>query len=423
MNALGRRIGFLLLLVGILSTAIQGYRNEPSASLLSSSVDSNLGVDMDLVQTEKLSPLMRSILRIRGGEEEEAEEEEVDDDDDDDEEGEETAPVAGIDYNAIMQKAVDVTKEIIEVTKVKVFPVVSKYSVKGAVTAKKTSITVYKAIRRAISAAFEKEDSDDEDDEDEDEDDEDEAPTVLDKFIAISKKTVAVVKRMVNAAMTVPEDEVDTEEAEDDEEQETAEDFEEEKEDEATKKSETIEPEETSDKAATDFGDYLSEAWGIADERDSGKGKGVTILGGSLQDALLAAKQEARMLLVFIPSEKPESERGGLSFFGGKKGDVESEENDKVAIESLLSAEVSKAANKKARKKGDGSGSFAIWVAKAGSPEATAAIKQLKLKETSAKGKKRPIMSVIYPALSSVSFSSFPRVFVVLYPIFSLLES
>eukprot|EP00531_Pseudo-nitzschia_arenysensis_P001553 CAMPEP_0116141082 /NCGR_PEP_ID=MMETSP0329-20121206/14193_1 /TAXON_ID=697910 /ORGANISM="Pseudo-nitzschia arenysensis, Strain B593" /LENGTH=557 /DNA_ID=CAMNT_0003636243 /DNA_START=195 /DNA_END=1868 /DNA_ORIENTATION=- len=363
-----------------------------------------MGGEMDLVQANKLSPLMRSIMRIRGGEEEEEDEaeEEEEEEEDDDEEGEEDAPVAGIDYNAIIQKALDVTKEIVEVTKVKVFPVLSKYSVKGAVTAKKTSITVYKAIRRAISAAFEKEESDDEDSDDEDDEEEDEAATAMDKVIALSKKTVAAVKRMVKAAMTVPEEEIETEEDEDDEEEEeTPEDFEGEKEDEATKKSETIEPEETSDEPATDFGSYLSEAWGIADERDSGKKKGVTILGGSLQDALLAAKQEARMLLVFIPSEKPDSERGGLSFFGGNKGNAESEENDKVAIESLLSAEVSKAANKKARKKGDGSGSFAIWVAKAGSPEATAAIKQLKLKETSAKGKKRAIMSVVYPAFSS----------------------
>ena len=153
---------------------------------------------------------------------------------------------------------------------------------------------------------------------------------------------------------------------------------------------------------APDFGSYLAEAYGVADERNSGKGKGVTILGGSLQDALQTAKLEARMLLVMIPAEKPEGERGG--WFGGK-GNAESGEFDKIAIESLLSQEVSKAANKKSlKKKGDGeSGSFAIWLGKSGSSDATSAIKQLKLKETSAKGTKRPIMCVVYPTISAVS--------------------
>ncbi len=350
-----------------------------------------LDITKEFVEVTKVKvfPMVsKYVLKLRGGEDEEAEGEEGDDDD----EEEEKATSEGIDYNAIIQKAVDVTKEVYQMTKVKVFPVVSKYSVKGAVTAKKTSITVYKAIRRAISAAFEK----DEEDEDEDDDDDDEeGSTALDKVIAISKKTVAVVKRMVKAAMTVPEDEASVEE---DEEEVTAEDAEEE----TTTESEPTEAEQASDSPATDFGAYLSEGYGVDDERNSGKGEGVTILGGSLADALQTARQEARMLLAFIPADKPEGERGG--FFGRRKGSPESDEADKVAIESLLSPEVSKAANRKSRKKGDGSGSFAIWGAKAGSPEAAAAIKQLKVKEISTKGDARPVMCVVYPP--SVSFSS-----------------
>ena len=352
-----------------------------------------LDITKEFVEVTKIKvfPIVsKYVLKLRGGEEEDTEAEEGDDDEEDEEE---MAPSEGIDYNAIIQKAVDVTKEFYQMTKVKVFPVVSKYSVKGAVTAKKTSITVYKAIRRAISAAFEK----DEEDEDDEDDDDEEGSTALDKVIAISKKTVAVVKRMVKAAMTVPDDEASAEE-DDEEEEVTAEDGEEE----TTTESEPTEAEEASDSPATDFGSYLSEGYGVDDERNSGKGEGVTILGGSLADALQTARQEARMLLAFIPADKPEGERGG--FFGRKKGSPESDEADKVAIESLLSPEVSKAANRKSRKMGDGSGSFAIWGAKAGSPEAAAAIKQLKVKETSTKGDARPVMCVVYPP--SVSFSS-----------------
>ena len=379
----------MLLLFGILSVAVQGISKGPSMSLFSSST-----TDVDIAQSTKLSPLMRSILNIRGGDEDEDADEE---EEEDDEEEEEEEAVEGIDYAAIMQKALDVTKEVVEVTKVKIYPVVKEYSQIGAVKAKDTSISLYKAIRRAISAAMEGDDDEDSDDEDSDDED---GETALDKAIAISKKTIACVKRMIKAAMTVPETEASAEDEDDDEEEvadeETEEAAEEETKDTAESTAEDA-PEEV------DFGSYLAEAYGVADERNSGKGKGVTILGGSLQDALQTAKLEARMLLVMIPAEKPEGERGG--WFGSKKGNAESEELDKIAIESLLSQEVSKAANKKSlKKKGDGeSGSFAIWLGKSGSSEATSAIKQLKLKETSTKGTKRPIMCVVYPTVSAVS--------------------
>lgn len=331
---------------------------------------------------------MRSVMNVRGGEEESDDEEESD-------EVAASAPASAIDYAAIVQKAVDMSKDVAEVTKEKVYPVVSKYSKIGgsmafkygkigAIKAKKTSILVYKALKRAISAAMEGEETDEEDDDE----DGGEAKTLMDKVLVISKKSIVVAKRMVKAALTVPEDEVS---AEDEEEEET----EEKKEDEA-KDSLTTETD------LTDFGSYLAEAYGVDDMRKDGP----TILGGSFQDALQIARQQARMLLVFIPSERPANERGVLSFFGGKKDNAEPDEKDLVAIESLLSNEVGKAANKKARKKSD-LGSFAIWLGKAGSSEASSAMKKLKI---SAKGEKKPTMCVVYPSVPSGSSKVVPQV-------------
>lgn len=256
------------------------------------------------------------------------------------------------------------------------------------------------------------EETDDSDDEDSDDEDGEEVKTVMDKIIIISKKSVTMIRRMVKAALTVPGDggSVEEEDKIDEEEDEvTVEPTEEEKEDEIETASETIQDESmiSNSAAAIDFGSYLAEAYGVDDKRNSGKTVGHTIMGGSLQDALQTARQQARMLLVFIPSERPKGDRGGLSFFGGggKKGNAETDEKDRVAIESLLSYEVGKAANKKARKNQSSEedlGSFVIWGGKAGSSEATSAIKQLKVKVTSAKGEKRHILCVVYPAGAAV---------------------
>lgn len=387
---------------------VQGRRSSSSSpSMLSfSSTPNGMSTDTNIMESSsKISPLMRSILKLRSGEDigNEADEEEESDDESDDEE-EDDASSSAIDYADILQKVLErtmeVTKEVVEVTKERFLPVVVKYSKKSAVTAKKTSVSIYEAVRRAISAALEGDDTE----EDEDSDDEGGEVTVLEKVIVISKKSVAIFKRMIKAALTVPEDEGSAEEydeTDDEDEEVTVESTE----DETVADSQTIEvgPTSTSSSAATDFGSYLAEAYGVDDMRNSGKTEGPIILGGTLEDALQTARQQARMLLVFIPSGKPEGERGGLSSFfgGGKKGDAESDEKDRVAIESLLSKEVGKAANKKAKKKSD-NGSFAIWGGKAGSSEAASAMKQLKVKETSAKGEERPILCVVYPAVASV---------------------
>jgi len=387
---------------------VQGYRSRPSPPLLSSlsmsNTNMNTSTNTNIIGSAKLSPLMRSILKLRGGEGDDNEtDEEEESCDESDTEGDEM-PSSTIDYAAILQKVVDVTKY-------KIVPVVVKYSKQSAVTAKKTSASIYQALHRAICAALEGEEAEESDSDGEDSDakEEEVLKIVMDKIIMISKKSVTVIQRMVKAALAVPEDEGGVEEDDEIDEEDdevSVEPMEEEEEDETD--SETIEIESTSTSifAATDFGSYLAEAYGIDDKRDSGKTEGPIILGGSLQDALQAARQQARLLLVFIPSERPKGERGGLSFFGGgKKGNAESEEKDRAAIESLLSNEVRKAANKKGRKN-QGSdndlGSFAIWGGKAGSSETASAIKQLKVKEASAKGEKRPILCIVYPAAAAV---------------------
>eukprot|EP00536_Pseudo-nitzschia_multiseries_P016093 jgi/Psemu1/220138/e_gw1.1019.2.1 len=399
-----------------------------ASSLASRSVAGIASSDTASPSSLKLSPLLRSVLNVRGGEEEEEDGDEYDDESDSDDEDDTSvsSPGAGMDAVAILEKVVDVAKT-------KVVPIVADYSRKGLLAAKKTSVMIYGALYRAVQAGLEgdvSEDDEDSDDEDDSDDEEEEVATVADKILAITKKAVKTVQRMVKAAMTIPEedeggdDDDESDDGDGENESEVEESAEAEEEDESVS-SETTTPDETEDETGTeptpaaaaaaatndggvaasdDFGSYLSESYEVDDLRNSGKAKGPIILDGSLQDALQTAREQARMLLVFIPSEKPKGEQQGvLSFFGGgNKGTAESEENTKVAIESLLSKEVAKASNRKARKKqaGDDFGSFAIWGAKAGSSEAAAAIKRLKVKETTAKGEKRPILCVVYPASS-----------------------
>ena len=131
----------------------------------------------------------------------------------------------------------------------------------------------------------------------------------------------------------------------------------------------------------SDFGTYLSTTYNVEDNR--GDKNGVQILGGSLNDALEVARSQARLLIVMIPSSRPNKKQRDTL--------------DHQAIESLLSKEVSKASNKRARKKGLTTGSFTFWSAKFGSSEATTAVKRLKAQATNTKGGKRPFLLVVYP--------------------------
>ena len=159
-------------------------------------------------------------------------------------------------------------------------------------------------------------------------------------------------------------------------------DDEEEEEDEDDFNEETVESKDTPKERKSDFGSFLSSAYGTTDGRNE---DGPEFLGESLANACKIARSQARMLVVFIPSRKPSK---------GKKA------TDGLAIESLLSEEVSQIANKRARRNGDDTGSFLFWGAKVGSSEATSAIKRLKVTTKSQKGENRPILAVVYPALS-----------------------
>ena len=128
------------------------------------------------------------------------------------------------------------------------------------------------------------------------------------------------------------------------------------------------------------LGPYFQEAYGVTASKGDEENASITILDGSLNDALIKARAQARLLVTFFPSSKPNN-RSKSSM-------------DKIAIKSILSSEVAQIAERRARKKGEG-GSFLIWSAKAGSQEAAVAMKRLKLKKS---GKNVPTLLVCYPA-------------------------
>lgn len=132
------------------------------------------------------------------------------------------------------------------------------------------------------------------------------------------------------------------------------------------------------DESISDFGKVLCKQYAVIDTR----AVNVTpMLGGAIGDALREARAKARLLVAFIPASSPPA-----------KGQTSP---DQIAIRSLLSAEVSKIAEKRSRKSAD-TGSFVLWGANAGSPEAVSAVKRLKAQLP--KGKKRPTLIVAYPA-------------------------
>jgi hypothetical protein len=134
---------------------------------------------------------------------------------------------------------------------------------------------------------------------------------------------------------------------------------------------------------SSEFGEYLAKSYGVDATRNELE-KFMPVMGGSIGEALRVARSKARLLVVLIPASRP----AGIS-----KGKT----HDQEAIEGFLSAEVSKMAGKRAHKTGQ-TGSFVLWSAKAGSPEAVQAIKRLKAQQTNSKGQKRPTLLVAYPA-------------------------
>ena len=132
----------------------------------------------------------------------------------------------------------------------------------------------------------------------------------------------------------------------------------------------------TKDEGVSDFGEYLADAYDVSDQRSGALS--TSFIGGSLTDALGEARSKARLLVVFIPASKKKSS------------------DTATATKSLLSQEVSKTAEKKSRKKSkEDTGSFLLWGAKADSSEAVTATKRLKTKQPK-KGDKKPVLAVVY---------------------------
>lgn len=132
-----------------------------------------------------------------------------------------------------------------------------------------------------------------------------------------------------------------------------------------------------------DFGSYLSQTYSVEATRTK-LDKVPPVLSGSLSEALAMARSQARLLVVFIPSSKPDG-----------KHDTSADED---AIKGFLSLEVATVAERKARKKEE-TGSYVLWSAKPGSSEAVATSKRLKAATTNSKGQKRPVLLVAYPQL------------------------
>jgi hypothetical protein len=356
------------------------------------------------------------VVHIRGGES---------DHDDDDDESDCDESENSDDGESSASSAV--LEQVLDVTKTKVLPLVRTASTQAYRILSRFVWSCYKAGQRASRAAM---DSDEVDD-DEEEEDEFEI-TMADQALKLATKIAKTIRRMVVAALDFSQDDsvaVNDDDDDDDDDEEVIEEVvvetkvkakatakvmkedeeivDETKEDVDTADAEaSIETETTAittetlaaATASNDFGTFLAESYNAKDGRTAGD---LVVMGGSFKEAMEEARKQARMLLIYIPAEKP---KGGRKFFfgGNNKSDDDSASKDQAVIESLLSAKVVKAANKKARKKGLDTGSFAVWGAKAGSSEANSVIKQLKLQPS--KGEKRPTLCAIYPSYVSVSF-------------------
>jgi hypothetical protein len=222
---------------------------------------------------------------------------------------------------------------------------------KVAVFFGKVTLGSIKALGRGLQAAFQGSDEGE------------------DVELGIATQIFRGLKRMVSAAWNSPG---------------TAKDDAEDK-DEAAEKAKKLSPKGAKSVVAktrtrnSDFGEFLSSSYRVNSSRAEVE-RPSPVLGGNIVDALKASRANGRLLLVLIPASKP--------------GELQA---DTGAIEAFLSAEVSSVAEKKARK-GQTTGSFTLWSAKAGSPEAIAAIKRLKAQPTGSKGQKRPILVVAYLA-------------------------
>ena len=268
-------------------------------------------------------------------------------DNDDDGEGEEK----GVDADEEMDSDEVVVGVGLEASST-VMDILLDISRRGLVLLGKATIVTTKAASRAVLAAFQGADE-------AEGEDEKEPPS-------LTTRVMRTLERMWYAAMNPSEEEIESELAIM-----------------VKSKSHVIELDsksEAKEQSLSDFGSFLAKSYSLSVDR----GKNSTpVLGGTIGNALRDARSKARLLVVFIPSERPGR---------GKKNTP-----DHDAIRSLLSPEVSEIAEKRARKKQD-TGSFVLWGAKASSPEAITATKRLKTKQPSNRRDHRPILLVAYPA-------------------------
>lgn len=123
-----------------------------------------------------------------------------------------------------------------------------------------------------------------------------------------------------------------------------------------------------------DMGDYLASTYKVPSSSSSS----AQILGGSLSDAMRTCRSQARLLVAYIPTSKPSSSKSKTAF-------------DVTCIQSLRSDEVALAVQAK-------KGSYIIWAAKYGSPEAVQAAKRLRTSHASSSKKNLPTLVVAYPS-------------------------
>eukprot|EP00550_Attheya_septentrionalis_P008426 CAMPEP_0198284264 /NCGR_PEP_ID=MMETSP1449-20131203/3757_1 /TAXON_ID=420275 /ORGANISM="Attheya septentrionalis, Strain CCMP2084" /LENGTH=518 /DNA_ID=CAMNT_0043981257 /DNA_START=270 /DNA_END=1826 /DNA_ORIENTATION=- len=140
-----------------------------------------------------------------------------------------------------------------------------------------------------------------------------------------------------------------------------------------------------SDSGIVDFGTYLAKTYGVSSRTNEEDTAGPALMmGGSLTYAIRTARSQARLLVMFIPASTKSSKQ----------------KYDQAAIESLRSSQTARVVGKRPNKMAEkGTGSFLLWGAKSGSPEAITAFKRLKIKrQGGGAGKSSPTLLVAYPA-------------------------
>lgn len=288
---------------------------------------------------------------LRGGSEEEEEAEEEDEyksvEEEEEETGDEVA-VAKISSSSLSSKLMSVGKM-------------------GILLAVRATVKTALALQRAMSAGLEEVTTSPSND--------DEDGTAPSSFIG---KTLDILSAMWNAAMNK---ETTTSSTKSKEKTDTGTSSTSEKDDEEEEDASTTTKTSTHrTRKSADMGDYLAQSYGITQTQDSSSSDNIDytatpILGGSLSDALRQCRSQARLLVAYLPSSKPNK----------------NSEYDKIAIQSLRSEEVAQAVELK-------KGSFLIWAAKYNSPEYAQAMKRLQGNTKPNTKKKVPTLVVAYPA-------------------------